>query len=74
MSTQQIPIDLLKTDAIFCGTCQGEIFESVTYLRSLNQFVSPTGKTEVIPVPAFRCVHCKTVKEFNEPIQKKKII
>jgi hypothetical protein len=69
MNQQQIQIDLSRTEAIFCGTCNGEIFESVTYLRTLPRLLSPTAREEVIPVPAFRCVHCKTVKEFKQKPQ-----
>lgn len=63
---QQVHIDLKHTKPMFCASCSCESFEQFFYLREIPAIISPTGRREVMPVPAFRCFHCKTPIDLSE--------
>lgn len=72
-------VDLSKTTPVKCGartvlsSCFCEQFESFVFIRRLPALLSPTGKTEFIPVQAFRCFQCKTVKDLSDQTNDLKI-
>jgi len=48
-------VDLEKGIELTCG---GEMFNQGYELRKLSALISPTGKTQVMPVPVFYCLNC----------------
>lgn len=76
----QINVDLSKTTAVKCDSksllsnCSCEIFEQVYFIRKLPALLSPTGQTEYIPMQAFRCIQCKTIKDLSDKTNDLKII
>jgi len=69
---KQIPIDLSKTQPIKCSqktmlhACGSEEFTQITYLRRLPLLLSPSGREEIIPIPAYKCVKCGTILNFDQ--------
>ena len=59
----QIPLD--RTTPHQCKACKGELFEQVNFLRIVPALLSPTGRKEIFPVPAFRCSKCKIIADLN---------
>ena len=67
---QQVSIDIGAQPSIVCDRCGSRRFlHGLFFLKRLSQFVSPTGKAEVVPVgPLFYCESCGHVNdEFVPP-------
>lgn len=60
----QIPLD--RTTPHQCKACKSELFEQVNFLRIVPALLSPTGRKEIFPVPAFRCCKCKIIADMSQ--------
>lgn len=64
--TQSVKIDPNDLEDILCPNCGGKIFftpGSVVGLKKISQFISQSGKEEVIAYQATVCVKCQTILE-----------
>ena len=63
----QEQIDISKTSAIKCETCENQTFKQSLLLRKLSALVSPNGQETIIPMAVFACEKCGHVnKEFED--------
>ena len=46
---------------VLCPTCDNNTYEKITMLKRTSAIMSPTGKSEIIPVEGFRCTECKRI-------------
>ena len=63
---QPISINFNNTEPHTCKACKGELFEQVNFLRIVPAIISPTGRREIFPVPAFRCIKCKILADMSQ--------
>ena len=54
-------------ETILCEKCNCERFSLVFLLKKLNSIVSPTGKTQVVPVQSFQCIKCGNINKELDP-------
>ena len=63
----QEQIDISKTSAIECESCNGFTFKQTLLLRRLSALVSPSGQETIVPMQVFGCDSCGHVnKEFSD--------
>ena len=63
----QEQIDISKTSAITCESCENSTFKQSLLLRKLSALVSPNGQETLVPVQVFACEKCGNVnKEFSD--------
>ena len=63
----QEQIDISKTSAITCESCDNSTFKQSLLLRKLSALVSPNGQETLVPVQVFACEKCGNVnKEFSD--------
>lgn len=62
---QNAQIDINKTEALKCA-CGNETFTQVIFLRKISALLSPTGKAEIIPMPAYKCERCKNIADIQQ--------
>lgn len=62
---QKVQVDINKTEALKCG-CGNETFTQVIFLRKISALISPTGKAEIIPMPAYKCERCKNIADIQQ--------
>ena len=63
----QEQIDISKTSAINCESCENSTFKQSLLLRKLSALVSPNGQETLVPVQVFACEKCGNVnKEFSD--------
>ena len=63
----QEQIDISKTSAINCESCENSTFKQSLLLRRLSSLVSPNGQETLVPVQVFACEKCGNVnKEFSD--------
>lgn len=55
---QRVNIDISKATDILCAECSAPYFIQVIRLKRLSAFVSPTGREEMINLPALLCAKC----------------
>jgi len=55
---QRVNIDISKATDVLCTSCGKPYFMEVIRLKRLSAFVSPTGREEMINIPALLCVEC----------------
>ncbi len=61
----QVNIKPEDLNDIVCENCGGKYFRQVSAFKRLSAIISPTGKEQIVPVPAFRCDDCGHInKEF----------
>ena len=64
---QQQQIDISKTSAVQCESCENSTFKQSLLLRKLSAIVSPTGEETLVPVQVFACEKCGHVNsEFSD--------
>lgn len=66
MNNSPLPLPFDQLKPVFCKTCNGEKFEQVYFIRLIPALLSPIGRDLRHPFPAFQCIHCKTLLEFEE--------
>tara|TARA_Y100000310_G_scaffold338337_1_gene427690 strand:- start:1080 stop:1301 length:222 start_codon:yes stop_codon:yes gene_type:complete len=54
-------MDLSTTEAVVCGKCGNETFETVFAIRQLSEEIH--GKKGIVPIPTFRCAECGYMNE-----------
>lgn len=62
---QNVQIDINKTEGIRC-VCGNETFTQIIFLRKISALLSPTGKAELIPMPAYKCERCKNIADIQQ--------
>ncbi|MBC8427892.1 MAG: hypothetical protein H8D94_00315 [Candidatus Pelagibacter sp.] len=63
----QEQIDISKTSAIKCESCENQTFKQSLLLRKLSALVSPNGQETLVPVQVFACEKCGYVNsEFSD--------
>ena len=62
---QNVQIDINKTEGLKCA-CGNETFTKVIFLRKISALLSPTGKAELIPMPAYKCERCKNIVDVQQ--------
>ena len=63
----QEQIEISKTSAINCESCENSTFKQTLLLRRLSALVSPNGQETLVPVQVFACEKCGNVnKEFSD--------
>ena len=63
----QEQIDISKTSAIKCESCENQTFKQSLLLRRLSALVSPNGQETLVPVQVFVCEKCGHVNsEFSD--------
>jgi uncharacterized Zn finger protein len=63
----QEQIDISKTSAIKCDSCENQTFKQSLLLRKLSALVSPNGQETLVPVQVFACEKCGHVNaEFTD--------
>ena len=63
----QEQIDISKTSAIKCESCENQTFKQSLLLRKLSALVSPNGQETLVPVQVFACEKCGNVNaEFEK--------
>ena len=63
----QEQIDISKTSAIKCESCENSTFKQSLLLRKLSALVSPNGQETLVPVQVFACEKCGNVNsEFSD--------
>ena len=63
----QEQIDITKTSAINCESCENSTFKQSLLLRKLSALVSPNGQETLVPVQVFACEKCGNVNpEFSD--------
>jgi hypothetical protein len=67
MEQQQKQIDLSKTTAILCESCDSQIFHEALVLRKESRFMSGLPYDRTVPVPVFACIECGTIVEDTIP-------
>lgn len=66
--------NILNSPNIVCQDCGGKVFQEGFALKKVSQFVSPTGKEMLYPIPVYYCVKCGSVpKDMMEKPNAKKI-
>ena len=61
MNNQEQPkvnIDINKTTAEVCESCENDTFSQVFKMRKLSALLSPTGEPTMIPIQVFACAKC----------------
>jgi len=65
-------VDLAKTKPYRCEhkpligpVCGNEEFELTFFLRVVSAFLSPSGKSEIVSVQAFRCRKCGRIADLG---------
>ena len=63
---QNINVDIRKhSTAIKCEKCEGEAFNSVTFLRKVSRLITGTPQDQIVQIPTFQCSACLHInKEF----------
>jgi hypothetical protein len=67
MNQQEKPIDLAKTTAIICDSCDGQLFYEALILRKESRFMSGLPYDRTVPVPVFACIECGSIIEDTIP-------
>ena len=63
----QEQIDITKTTAIQCESCEGATFKQTLLLRKLSALVAPNGQETLVPVQVFACEKCGHVNsDFSD--------
>jgi hypothetical protein len=62
---QRVNIDISKATDILCTSCKEPYFLEVIRLKRLSAFISPTGREEIINMPALLCAKCGAEHEVN---------
>ena len=63
----QEQIDISKTSAVNCESCENSTFKQSLLLRKLSALVSPNGQETLVPVQVFACEKCGNVNsEFSD--------
>ena len=63
----QEQIDISKTSAIKCESCENQTFKQSLLLRKLSALVSPNSQETLVPVQVFVCEKCGHVNsEFSD--------
>ena len=65
----QEQIDISKTSAVKCESCENQTFKQTMLLRKLSALVSPSGQETLIPVAAFACEKCGHVNSEFEKME-----
>lgn len=74
---QTIRVNLADADDVKCDKCGDLRFEPVYLMKRLSPLLSPTGKSELIPIgmsptpPIFACLACGHINEefLPEPLR-----
>jgi uncharacterized Zn finger protein len=74
MEQQQQQIDLSKTTAIVCDSCDGQLFHEALVLRKESRFMSGLPYDRTVPVPVFACMECGTIVEDTIPQPLKELL
>ena len=62
----QQQIDISKTSAIKCESCENQTFKQSLMLHKMSALVSPNGQETIVPAAVFACEKCNHVnKEFT---------
>jgi uncharacterized Zn finger protein len=64
---EQQQIDLSKTTAIMCDSCDGQIFHEALILRKESRSMSGLPYDRTVPVPVFSCMECGSIVEDTIP-------
>ena len=64
---QQQQIDLSKTTAIVCDSCDSQLFHEALILRKESRFMSGLPYDRTVPVPVYACMECGTIVEDTIP-------
>ena len=70
MNNQEQPkvnIDINKTTAEVCESCENDTFSQVFKMRKLSALLSPAGKTSMIPMQVFTCAKCNHINSTFLP-------
>ena len=63
----QEQIDITKTSAISCESCENPTFKQTLLLRKMSALVAPSGQETIVPMQVFGCEKCGHVnKEFTD--------
>ena len=65
----QEQIDISKTSAIKCESCENQTFKQTLLIRKMSALVSPSGQETVIPVAVFACEKCGHVNSEFENME-----
>jgi uncharacterized Zn finger protein len=61
-------IDISQAEDIICEKCGNYTFEQVFLMKKVSALISPTGKTTIIPIPAFACNACGHINREMLPV------
>ena len=63
----QEQIDINKTSAIKCESCENQTFKQTLLIRKMSALVSPNGQETIVPMAVFACEKCGHVNsEFSK--------
>jgi hypothetical protein len=62
---QSEQINLSLTESIQCD-CGNETFNQIFFIRRLPAVVSPTLRTEMMPLPSFECRRCRKIIDLEQ--------
>ena len=63
----QEQIDISKTSAIKCESCENQTFKQTLLIRKMSALVSPNGQETIVPMAVFACEKCGHVNaEFSK--------
>ena len=64
---EQVNIRFEDTTPIICDECKNTTFTQVFLLRTVSAVLSPIGKQQMMPVPAFECARCGEILQQSLP-------
>ena len=65
----QEQIDISKTSAITCESCENSTFKQSLLLRKLSALASPSGQETIVPMSVFACEKCGHVNSEFENME-----
>lgn len=69
MKMQMPSLDIRKTSAIQCESCENETFTEVVFLRKASKLLTGSSQDQIVPIPTFQCSKCGHInKEFTPKI------
>lgn len=60
---------IINSPNVVCPKCGSKTFQEVVVLKKVSAILSPSGKEELYPIPAFICSKCGEMPEeyMNKP-------
>ena len=60
MNPNNLPLDVIKNSTDVVCECGCPYYDQAVVVKRLSAIISPSGKTEIVPVGIFVCRACST--------------